>query len=346
MFDALDRSLAARLVGGAHTMDDRSVDAGVLNARIADHGIGPLLHALPGRLEGLPPPVADRVRQEARARAMWDLRHRQILRDLLADLAEREVECLVLKGSALAYTLYDPPSARPRGDTDLLIRRDRREQARAALDRAGFACGTSEAGTLLQENWWVRLDDSSEHVIDLHWATLNSPFLADVLPFDRLAGDAVAVPDLGDHARQPSPSDTLLLLACHWALNRSGTYHVEDRVLLGRTRLIGLYDVHLLTRAMTGQDWSMAVARAGGEGLSQVCRGLLAECRDLFGTPLPDAVMAQLAQAPRSTVERYLLDRSRWRRALADIAAIAPLRRRLSYAAGRARSYLRTRLAP
>jgi len=64
---------------------------------------------------------------------------------LYADLAralralnQADVPVMVLKGAALAQTVYPRLSQRPMGDADLLVRPEDRDRARGALEAAGY----------------------------------------------------------------------------------------------------------------------------------------------------------------------------------------------------------------
>ena len=99
-----------------------SLDAGDGWERIAYHGIAPLLHAHPALTEGWPAAVAGKVREEAIAHAFWEDSHRHAVGRAVRMLGEAGVATVVMKGTALAYSLYDDPSLRPRGDSDILVR--------------------------------------------------------------------------------------------------------------------------------------------------------------------------------------------------------------------------------
>ena len=67
------------------------------------HGVANLL-AGPA-IDGWPESLADRIRDQARAQAMWELRHHQLLCALLPALTDHGVPALLLKGSAIPYDL-------------------------------------------------------------------------------------------------------------------------------------------------------------------------------------------------------------------------------------------------
>lgn len=70
------------------------------------HGVAGLLASRPLALRDWPANVTTDLLDQARAGAMWELRHRDVLGRLLTALAEQSVRALVMKGSALAYDVY------------------------------------------------------------------------------------------------------------------------------------------------------------------------------------------------------------------------------------------------
>ena len=73
--------------------------------RLHYHGLaGLLVHA------GWPASIGAAIEREAVARAMWELRHRQVMARLLGALDKAKVPALLLKGTAYAYRLYDEPA--------------------------------------------------------------------------------------------------------------------------------------------------------------------------------------------------------------------------------------------
>lgn len=102
------------------------------------HGLSPLAYAHLHRCPELP----EQVRLALRALA---LRHRHanrvrfdVLAEILDAFAARRIETVVLKGAALAHTLYPEPGLRPMRDLDLLVLKSRRYDAREALRALGF----------------------------------------------------------------------------------------------------------------------------------------------------------------------------------------------------------------
>src|SRR4051812_38011046 len=76
------------------------------------HGMLPIIYAY-SRIPAL--------RESAIREAAVEALRLADLRAVLAALASRGVHPLIVKGTALAYSIYDAPELRPRGDTDVLI---------------------------------------------------------------------------------------------------------------------------------------------------------------------------------------------------------------------------------
>jgi len=75
--------------------------------------------------------VLERHQQLAEART-------QVLLVVLGLFRQEGIRCLVLKGGALAYTIYPDPSSRPMRDIDLLLSRDDVDRAQSLLKANGF----------------------------------------------------------------------------------------------------------------------------------------------------------------------------------------------------------------
>src|SRR5678815_1905510 len=136
---------------------------------------------------------------------------------VLDALAAEGIHPLLLKGTALAYSLYDSPASRPRMDTDLLIRRSDVELVRRVMARCGYIAPPYCDGDLLFCQFPLRRSDDFglTHTFDFHWKISTQPIFADVLAFDEIADRAVPLPSLGTHARTASPRHALLLACIH-----------------------------------------------------------------------------------------------------------------------------------
>ncbi|MBS0319486.1 MAG: nucleotidyltransferase family protein [Proteobacteria bacterium] len=299
-----------------------------LFARARFHGVTSLLYTLPeaarrGRCADASA-FMQACRRDAVDISMWELAHREELARVLAALHLAGVDALLLKGTPLSFTHYAQAVQRDRGDTDILVPEDRRDVALQVLEREGYRRGVGVSGRFISyQADLVRVDRrGARHHVDLHWRINNSQILAPTLSFAELAAHAIAVPELGPHARAPSPPYALLFAAMHRAGHVDAPYRVGDEAHAGGDRLIWLLDIHLLTAALTAGEQHAFVGLARAKALTAVCSEALAATVRAFGTAVPPALVAGLANAPTPERSAVLLTASAWRHALAELRAL------------------------
>jgi hypothetical protein len=122
--------------GWPGTDDPTLVDAFL--ERSEYHGVQALLYERLHDASDWPPALLDALHRQAIAGTMWELRHQQVVAEMLAELARVGIEPVLFKGTALAYSLYPGPALRTRGDTDLIVPFHERTRAMDALGCAGF----------------------------------------------------------------------------------------------------------------------------------------------------------------------------------------------------------------
>src|ERR1043165_5609586 len=231
-------------------------------AAIEQQGMAPLLYARSGD---------PALRHAAlRAAALEPLRLAD-LRALLDALAAHGVVPLIVKGTALAYSLYEAPELRPRADTDLLLAADELGRAREAFHELG--CVEQLSSGNMSQTMFRRVDSAgADHVYDVHWAIANTPVFADVLRIDELRARSVPLPRIGAHARTIADVDALLYACVH----RIAHHHDDER-------LIWLADIHFLIERMSDGElarfWALAKER---EGVG-VCMRSVERAEEWFG---------------------------------------------------------------
>ena len=181
----------------------RGAEAGsALVERALYHGIAGLL--IEYRPLGWPGDVVERLRDQALAQAMWEIRHKMVVGQLLTELARERIASIILKGTAFAYDLYETPATRARGDTDILVERGDLARTRQTLAGIGFHLRQDYTGRTddlrLQETWRFTSADGTSHDIDLHWQAMNSMALRNTLSFADCAANARPLPRLSDKA--------------------------------------------------------------------------------------------------------------------------------------------------
>lgn len=341
----IDRYLGDFIAGSASRWPDAwngAADVPKAFDRIAYHGITGLIPLEVCKAAGWPGPLVDRVRQRAVAHAMWELSHKAVVSRLLAELARAGVWAVVLKGTALAYDLYDVPASRVRGDTDLLVSRTHLELARNVLAQLGFS-RPDEAPPVaddyrLQEIWSLT-HGAFDHDVDLHWQAINSVALEDTLDFAACTTDLVPLPRLCSTAMGMSRTMALLLACAHRASHLTTPYFVDGVRYYGGNRLIWLKDIDLLARALSEVEWDTLCSDAIDQGLASVCLDGLRWAEKRLGTPAPPHAGERLTAAGSSgRASTYLLRSRQGSRAIQDVRAIPTVR-------GKAR-YVWTRLVP
>lgn len=273
---------------------------------IEQHGMLLLVYRMSG---------AAALREEAMRAAAVEAFRLANLREVLAALGD---DVLIVKGTALAYTLYPAPELRPRCDTDILIERERLDAVRQTMTRLGFDETLTSGDTLgVRQHSFSRTDRFGvAHVYDVHLAIANNAVVADVLTFGELIERSRAAPAIAPNARVPSDSDALL----HACVHRVVHHH-------GSSRMIWLYDIYLLRERMREEEHAAFWIRARDRGVLALCRASVEAAHRAFGgAPLPD-----LGQVPDEPSAAFLRPHRRYGAVIAgDLAALPDWRARLT----------------
>lgn len=297
----------AALIGGA-SVPWRALEVTpteLLDACAEEDLTGLVYQAVCLRAEGSGWP--EEVRRELARRACRDaamelLRQKEIL-SVLAALGAEGIRPILLKGTALAYSVYDIPSSRPRADTDVLVVREHVDAARRVMIGLGYTEPASSGGELLfgQFPLWKNDDFGVKHTFDFHWKVSSQSMFANVLTYDELAADAVPVPSLGPRARAAGPVHALLLACVHPVM------HHRNAELL-----IWMYDIHLLASRLSDADFDRLVDVAVAKQVAGVCAHELARARSRFGFRTPARAIEALAARRAEPSAMYLRPRRRW----------------------------------
>lgn len=265
---------------------------------LQEHAVGPLVYAR------LPHPSLRDIALHAAAAEPLRL---EDLRALLRGFAERMIGVLIIKGSALAYDVYDAPELRPRADTDLLIDRGDIERVRALFAELGYHArvlsGDPHAN---RQQAFERADRFGvEHVYDVHWDIANTPVVRGALSFEELLLRAMPLPRIGPSAVAPSHVDALLLACIH----RVAHHHDSDR-------LIWLYDIHLLREQLSPAEHEAFWRRAAERRMVAICERSIELADDWFARAPHDRAADWLKDVPKDEPSAAFLDRNRSRGAV------------------------------
>lgn len=240
--------------------------------------------------------------EQARVHTGEELLRGAETRTVVAALARAGVASILIKGTALAYTVYDAPALRPRSDTDLLIAATDVDAARGVMTSLGYAT-TVYCSDLFSQFEVQKVDRfGMRHAFDVHWSISTQPVFAGLLTYDELLARAVPVPELGVAAIAPRPVDALLLACVHPVMHHR---NVE--------RVLWIYDVHLLASILSSDELEELAWLARTKAVAGVCAHQLRLAQTAFGTAVPEAVFAVLARAgePEPSAA-YLASERRW----------------------------------
>jgi hypothetical protein len=288
--------------------------------RLQYHGVTMLLdRALSGAPEGdsWPAVIRETCRDEARTQALLEMVRRAELARVLQAFADAGIEALLLKGTPLAYSHYDSPVLRPRGDTDVLVPLSFKSRAEEVLGNLGYSRFLGVRGDFISyQSLWSLTDRLGvAHDVDLHWRVHNSQVLARLLDYDELVTGATALPQLCAHAHALSPVHALLFACMHRSGHRNAPYYVGDIAYPASDRLIWVYDIHLLVSRMSEEELAEFAELAARKRMRTICLDGLTRSATCFGTRVPDSVMKILSQAgPVEPSARYCSGgpRSQW----------------------------------
>jgi len=274
------------------------------------HGCSALLSVPEDMQDDIATTLRAGLRARRIARAMWEQNHRRIAAAALAALEAAGLTPIVMKGSALAWSIYPGPEARIRGDSDILIEETGRDTALRAMTVAGFDMALTAGGRVrIGERLFQMADPRGmPHDIDLHWRQNSSQVIGRAFCHAALLAGSEAIPRLAPTARRIGDEDALLIACYHRSLHTEAatTCHLNGRDFETPDRLIWLVDVDLLWRSMSADKRQVFAAAARARGLAAVCARTLRRSRDLLGTPVPDTILQALEAGGSGAIDRYL----------------------------------------
>jgi Uncharacterised nucleotidyltransferase len=224
------------------------------------------------------------------------------LQHVLHAFNEAHISVLLMKGPALAYTVYPEACLRTYHDVDALIRSDDLSRAHELLLQMGYTFYEEYRANVTNSkrtgfNYMLARPDSwLEIPIELHTAPHPSEIGTD-FGVESLWLKAQQIEVLGESTLTMHPIDHLLYLCWHYRFHSF-------------TRLLWLYDLVVILRAIGPElDWVELVQTARQQRLATTLYYCLSWCRDLFGVSIPAEVFKRLQPpwACRLIVERIAM---------------------------------------
>ncbi len=263
----------------------------------ARHGVAAVLrHRAAGYVlpSALATALRSRVAAEAAAAAVRD---REAVR-VLGSLARGKIQHAVIKGLALAYTVYPQPWMRPRSDTDLLVKEDDLDRLDRVFRDEGYELLPHVRGDLiLPQRHFCKTEAVGEfrHNWDVHWRMTSSHVLSDAPPEEEVWEHLRAIDALGSAQAPAAPH--ALMIAC---IHRLAHHHDDPR-------LIWLWDIRLLLEAMPAGEVNLFAQQAARHpAAAAACGRSLTVARDLCGATIPPGLMPLLEAATEPSSAAFL----------------------------------------
>lgn len=267
---------------------------------------------------------ADRLLEAHRRAMLTPLAVERALLEIATEFESGGIEFVVLKGPALAHTVYRDPSWRFFGDLDLLVRGQDWRKAAAILEALGYQRGLPEPRAGFDE----RFGKASEFrrscgiEVDLHRTLVVGPFGLWIEP-NVLFEDTTVLPLWGRTLTRLN--DTMLQL--HACMHASLGWWPPLKVPVRDVAQVAHF----------GQvDWEELAERAGGWKLRAVVRDALQLASESLEVGLPAGAERARAQPPTRKEQRALRSyqgerRRRGGTEMSMLRAIPGIRRKAAY---------------
>jgi len=250
------------------------------------HWILPLVYWKIGHLPKAfhpPTPIISRMRKAFMDSRVRCLQVEKQLLELLDAFNTAGIRVLVLKGPALARSMYPDPAMRPSDDIDLLVRPEEFIKARDILCEIGYQCEEKIFEVLkdchCEEHFIPSTDLRNNHIIELHWDIQRFFGYKHDNKIEQLFFRATKVMTNTLCFETLHPIDALINAALHMIMT-----HCQGM------RLIWIYDIALLTRNLEGlNDWELLQKRSLACGALLSVKNSLKMAQIWTGLQLPKA---------------------------------------------------------
>ena len=223
------------------------------------HGIVPLLYwhvCSLGIKDQLPQDTVQLLRTAFLASVRRNTLAKRQLAEIISAFEGAGINPLVLKGAALAESVYPDPATRPTGDIDLLVLPHHMAGAREVLGATGYRCkaGYFDASEdLYCQEEFIPVGAARTRVgVDLHWRVHRFLGVTDRPRTEDLLERAVPVDSSSGTLKTLNTVDSLVHSAFHACLNHNRSM-----------RLVWICDIALLARQLRAPgDWKLLQTRS------------------------------------------------------------------------------------
>jgi len=270
--------LAENVPGGQMQM---AHDWSLVAQAAEDNGLAPLLYSSLKKDGTLAPPPDVRERLRI-AYLRSDVANWQAFRELnrlLVLFRNEQIPVVILKGAALATTLYPEIAQRRMDDIDLLVPQASAAKASSLLLQQGFATPQPLSRQFYQRysnnQAFLRFGNRPAH-LEVHWHLFKSPYYCQRIPIAWFWNHTIEFDLNGQRACSFNPEAQFVHLCAHFALHHD------------TTRMIWSYDLALfLSRYAARLNWQEIIDTVNAFGLVQALQNTLARVSETWGVSLP-----------------------------------------------------------
>ena len=249
--------------------------------------------------EDIPEAICQTLRHQYMQTASANLFQVSGLKNVLPSLKESGIEVILLKGVALAETVYSNPGVRPMGDVDILVHSEHVEQIRAILQQRGYEAMAIRLRTLSTKGLLKSIPMLKPGRVgvelDIHWHLFKSSFHLQFVPIEWFWETAIPIDLGGIETLGLGLEANLLFLSEHFLKHQ----------LLGEDYwYLWLLDVCALIRTHQDEiDWDLLLQRAQDFRLLHPLKESLRHAVQIWETPIPESVQNRLEALPLSKEE-------------------------------------------
>jgi hypothetical protein len=283
-------SLSGELPLIAQELSHPDLDWNYLTAAASAHGIAPLIYHNLQR-SGATSLLAQRAMETLRSSYYGNAARNSFLygelHNVLKAFRDKQIEVVLLKGAALAETVYPNRALRAMSDIDLLVRKEKLTEVETRLLDVGYILQDRVQGKEYQREHhyhWV-FSKRSGIDVEIHWH-IKRPTGAFEIDTDELWKSAQAIKVAGVEAAILSPEVLLLYLCQHfWKHNLNGGI----RPLIDIAQATGFY-----ARKISWKE----VARLSARWRMNPCAFLgFSLAGGLLGAPIPESFLKEIRPA-------------------------------------------------
>lgn len=256
------------------------------------HGVAPLLYNNLKRIQkrrSIPQRVMDELRTAYNATLARNMYIYAELNSILGAFHEKKVEVILLKGAALAKTVYGDIGLRPMGDIDILVKKDDLPHAEKIITGLGylFYSNGPEAEWFRENYYHLSYIHPEKNIpVEIHWhiITKSHPVRTrniDTDIIERWWERANTVEISGNKVLILCPDDLIFHLCLHFLKHR---FESQYRGFISKNALIQLCDISQTLKHYRGDiNWIRLKSEAEKYRIESVIYNTLSIVSEIIG---------------------------------------------------------------